>query len=253
MKAHIILLLTPLIPVLANAQLRCKTRQQHDTTYTTCYHTNGKPATVEVWYSSEKRWGHITGFTSQGKELFKHQLRRVAGYASVYLQYHSNGQVSRAEYSSAPDGGIQFWHTITTWDEQGNQTSYVDLSQPDGHPVLVTPPHTEPYRQPEPAACATPYLTLFRIHNTTRHTITIRYRNARPNWELPVRDTLLRIAPKQEFVADSFVFYKLLRQTESYEVVPAPGKRSIKPKRIILAQPTEAKNRRVYTWYLLPE
>lgn len=79
----------------------------------------------------------MVGYNNRGKEIIHYDLRRFAGHASVYLEYYGNGQISKAEYSSAPDGGIQFWHKIHYFDEQGNPTSFMDLSQPDGYPRLL--------------------------------------------------------------------------------------------------------------------
>lgn len=119
------------------AQLNCKTKKDAASNIIkTCYHNNGKISVMEVW-DKERRSGRMIGYNNKGKEIINYDLRRFAGHSSVYLEYYNNGQIKKAEYRSAPDGGIQFWHIIHNFDSQGNQTEYYDLSQPDGHPVLM--------------------------------------------------------------------------------------------------------------------
>ena len=89
------------------------------------------------------REGTMTCYNAAGKQILFHYLRHFAGHASVYLDYYTNGQVKKAEYSSAPDGGIQFWHIIYYFDEAGKETSRTDMSEPNGHPVLRMGPPEE--------------------------------------------------------------------------------------------------------------
>lgn len=119
-----------------NAQLKCKTLiDKNKNTVKKCFHKNGCIATLESW-DSIHREGSFKVFNNKKTEIAFYYLRRFGGHASVYVQYYKNGQVSKIEYSSAPDGGIQFYRTITTFDEQGNKTSFADYSQPNGHPTL---------------------------------------------------------------------------------------------------------------------
>lgn len=153
----------------AKAQSGCKlSTAKEGSTVKTCFHKNGKPSSVETW-DAIHRQGSITCYNAAGKQIFYESLRRFGGHASVYLDYYANGQIKKAEYSSAPDGGIQFWHTIYKFDEAGNQTDKIDMSQPDGHPVLVpvfydTSKHAIPIKTPVKTnpitACAAPYSTV---------------------------------------------------------------------------------------------
>jgi antitoxin component YwqK of YwqJK toxin-antitoxin module len=103
-----------------------------------CYHNNKKISTEARW-DKDLRFGKFKCYDAKGKLLFEYGLRKIAGHASVWAEYYKNGQVRKATLTSAPDGGIQYYHEEYTFDENGNQTSYVDLSMPDGHPVLMVP------------------------------------------------------------------------------------------------------------------
>jgi antitoxin component YwqK of YwqJK toxin-antitoxin module len=102
------------------------------------YHSNKKISTEARW-DKDMRFGKFKCFDAKGKLLFEYGLRKIAGHASVWAEYYKNGQVRKATLTSAPDGGIQYYHEEYTFDENGNQTSYIDLSMPDGRPVLTVP------------------------------------------------------------------------------------------------------------------
>lgn len=116
---------------LALAQLNCETASQPDgSVVKQCFHKNGKVSTVETW-DKNKRFGSIRAYTNRGEELFSHALRSVGGHASVSMTYFANGQVEKVDFSDAPDGGIQFYHSTTRFDEQGNQTEFYQTKYPD--------------------------------------------------------------------------------------------------------------------------
>ncbi|WP_300665512.1 hypothetical protein [Fluviicola sp.] len=125
-------------PLLASAQLKCKTTGQSDgSTITQCFHQNGKVSTLESW-DKDKRFGTIKGYNDQGKELFSHGLRSIGGHASVSLTYFPNGQLEKVYFSDAPDGGIQFYNSTTHFDEKGNQTEFSETKYPN-QPELEVP------------------------------------------------------------------------------------------------------------------
>lgn len=102
------------------------------------YHKN-KSISTEARWDKDLRFGKFKCYDSKGKLLFEYGLRKIAGHASVWAEYYKNGQVRKATLTSAPDGGIQYYHEEYTFDEEGRQTSYIDLSMPDGRPVLTVP------------------------------------------------------------------------------------------------------------------
>jgi hypothetical protein len=65
----------------------------------------------------------------------------------VDFRYHPNGAVSRADYSTMPDGGIQWYRSTTTFDANGKQTGFNEEGQDNYGPipphVTTTPPRKE--------------------------------------------------------------------------------------------------------------
>jgi len=62
-------------------------------------------------------WVYV--FDATGNLIWKNARRRFAGYASINLKFHSNGGVRLVEYSSAPDGGIQYFRERCSIDTSG--------------------------------------------------------------------------------------------------------------------------------------
>nr|WP_294860026.1 hypothetical protein [uncultured Fluviicola sp.] len=113
------------------AQLDCKTAKRADnSTVKKCFHKKGTISTIETW-DKDKRDGTLKGFDRSGKELFSHNLRNFGGHASAQMTYFPNGQVKSIYYSDAPDGGIQYYHSTTQFDEAGNQISFDESSNLD--------------------------------------------------------------------------------------------------------------------------
>ncbi len=89
------------------------------------YFTTGQLSTKE-WMDKDDRWGRSQAFARDSRELINYQTRKIGGHASIHFSYHSNGAVSKAEVSDAPDGGIQWYRSTTTFDEQGNRTGFTE-------------------------------------------------------------------------------------------------------------------------------
>ena len=79
---------------------------------------------TKEWRDRDERFGLTTAYDHTGKEIFRFHTRRIGGHASVHFSYHPNGAVSKAEVSDAPDAGIQWYRSTTTFDDQGNQTGF---------------------------------------------------------------------------------------------------------------------------------
>ncbi len=94
------------------------------------YFTNGKVST-KAWMDKDQRWGRSWAYRPDGSVIVEHATRRIAGHASVHFTYHANGAVSKAEYSDAPDAGIQWYRSTTTFDEQGNKTGFTEQGHDD--------------------------------------------------------------------------------------------------------------------------
>jgi hypothetical protein len=110
---------------------------------------NGKTSTICV--IQDNREGYAKAYNLKGEEIYHRYIRRFAGHASVHFTHHPNGMVKKAEYSSHPDGGIQWYRSYTHFDEQGNITSEIE----DNWDTRVTiPTHFRPdsthFQTPQP-------------------------------------------------------------------------------------------------------
>ncbi len=238
------------------AQLNCDTKKAASLgTVTTCMHINGKASTVETW-DAEKRWGKMIGYNNEGKEIFNYQLRKVGGHASVYLSYHKNGQVSKAEFSSAPDGGIQFTRIISEYDEAGTRTNYMDLSRPDGKlesPSFIEQEKPKVFKQEivEEGVMTT---TVFQLVNETKHYVFVRIVATPGNQYWGLRTMTVELKPKQKLPLDSITLTSKFLSKEEGLIVEIDKKQKKKKKfKYIFANPLETVNRKVYTWHIIEE
>lgn len=131
-------------PLLLSAQGRESTVKTDTGTVVLHYFTTGQLST-KMWMDADDHWGHSWAYTRQGKVIFDRQTRRIGGHASVDFRYHANGAVSLAEYSDAPDAGIQWYKSTTTFDTVGVQTGLSEDGWDNDGPILrprVSPPPT---------------------------------------------------------------------------------------------------------------
>lgn len=149
----IFLLIALAIGATATAQGREHTFKTDSGTVVIHYFTNGKVST-KAWMDTNDRWGRSWAYDVTGKEIFSYQTRRIAGHASADFSYHPNGAVSRIEVSDAPDGGIQWYRSTTTYDGNGVKTGFTEQGRDNdgiipGPGVRVTekPEVTVPFKQ----------------------------------------------------------------------------------------------------------
>jgi hypothetical protein len=188
------------------AQLKCTTTQDVKGTIESCKHANGRVSTVRYW-DNDRRNGSFEAFDAEGLSIAEYDLRRFAGHASVYADYYANGQVSKLEYSSAPDGGIQFWHIIMRFDEVGQLVSKTDLSQPDGHPVLHIPDELKTQNPTHIVVPAVPdvktapkFAQIVHLTNATGREINLNLSGSEP---LSEKDLTKWIKPNESWVLDT--------------------------------------------------
>jgi hypothetical protein len=231
--ALVLIALTFGLSTIAFAQYKCEKVNSVEGSITECYHTNGVVSTSELW-DLERNWGRFKAYNHEGVLLVEFELRRIAGHARVEVSYYANGQVSRLEYSSAPDGGIQYWEYIYTYSEEGKETSRIDLSRPDGFPRLTEPdrPILEEQEPPKPwlaqpqkfAEKKEPYL--IRLMNLSNRTINLKYIVLADS---TTEDLMLEASNEQGFtdtlmvrqgvVADRFVAFEIQgRMSKRFEV-----------------------------------
>lgn len=149
----IFLLLLVACSAAASAQGRERTYKSDTGTVVIHYFTNGKVST-KSWVDTDDRWGRSWAYKQDGTVIAENQTRRIAGHASLHFSYHPNGAISKAEYSEAPDAGIQWYRSTTTFDDQGNKTGFTeqghdnyDIIPGPGVRVTQKPEVTEPYKQ----------------------------------------------------------------------------------------------------------
>ena len=261
-----------LISFSIDAQLSCKTKTGTDGgTVKTCLHKNGKISTSESW-NKDKRSGNIVAYNNKGAELFNHSLHHFGGHASVTIDYYSNGQVSKVYYSDAPDGGIQYYNSTTTFDETGNQTGFYETKYPDDlkwkvieEPVKTDTSRTSATKVPvepkkeepklEVVECAAIVPTHYKIENTTSSTVRLKI-TAVPNSTVLGESKEIVLKPLEKIVFDTlFMAGRPINETiYSVQIVSYTKSRKNKSIKFIESVPVdEPKGARVYSWFIVKD
>jgi hypothetical protein len=94
------------------------------------YFKNKKVSTSSC-FDKDNRFGKAIAFSTKGEKIYERELRNIGGHSTVWFTYHENGAVKKAEWRSAPDGGIQWYSNITTFSEEGTQLSYMENNYDD--------------------------------------------------------------------------------------------------------------------------
>jgi len=131
--------------LLLSAQGRVSTVKTDTGTVVSHYFTTGQLSST-AWTDIDGRWGHSWAYDRSGRVIFDRQTRTIGGHASVTYSYHPNGAVSKAEVSDAPDGGIQWYRSTTTFDKEGQQTGFTEQGM--GNEGPIPGPGVRTVRQP---------------------------------------------------------------------------------------------------------
>ncbi len=143
MKAPLLLfvaLALPVGPALAQPYPQCS--------YT--YFKGTKKVSTSQCFDPGNRFGEAKAFARDGREIYRHGLRHIAGHESVTFKFYPSGAVQQAYMSSAPDGGIQWYHTTTEFAENGTVTAERHDDY-DSHITVQTP-----WREPPPPPVPNP-------------------------------------------------------------------------------------------------
>ena len=136
MKAFFLFLLL-LIASITEAQIGRQVIETDSGQVVLHFFAEGGKSTLE-WTDKDGREGRSIAFDRNGNEIYSSSTRRFAGHESVRFSYHPDGSVAKAEYSTAPDAGIQ-WHKSTTdFDQHGNQIGYKELGR-DNYGIYPRP------------------------------------------------------------------------------------------------------------------
>ncbi|MES2619768.1 MAG: hypothetical protein V4615_02875 [Bacteroidota bacterium] len=111
---------------------------QHD--YPNCKYTYFKMGTTSTsqCYDKNNRFGKARAYNLKGDKIYERELRAVGGHSSVQFSFFKNGSVRKAEWRSAPDGGIQWYSNVTTFSEDGTQLSSINNNY-DDHVTTIQP------------------------------------------------------------------------------------------------------------------
>lgn len=149
---------------------------------TTHYFTGTKKVSSTHCYDKDNRWGRARAFNRLGQQIYERDLRRIAGHSTVEFTYYETGAVKTASYSSAPDAGIQWYRSFTTFSEDGKVTSETHDDYDDRPQVLYRhhpgehipqKPTTPAPRKTTVAECAVIYTSEFWFTNYTPHTVVV--------------------------------------------------------------------------------
>ncbi len=138
------------------------------------YFTSGKIST-SICYDDQNRWGQALAFDKTGNVIYEKDLRKIAGNSSVSFSYYDDGSVSKAEWHSAPDGGIQWYSATTNFSNDGKIVSEVNNSYDDkpGDYLLPEKHKPETWKQRETAISSTMFVSEFWFINKTSFNINI--------------------------------------------------------------------------------
>lgn len=168
-----------------------------DTGTVVLHHFKTGGISTREWTDQDGRWGSSWAYNKRGEVIFHGQTRRFAGHASVRFKYHPNGAVSRVETSDAPDGGIQWYQSTTTFDEEGNKTgfseqgrdNYGPIPRMDWPPERFRPPSELPLPKEQPKqeviACQRMFQTELFVVNPTNAAVRVVATPKHPSPAMP--------------------------------------------------------------------
>jgi len=252
-----LLLIFLLMTVAGLSQLNCKeSMTQTKESVKMCYHQNRKKSTVETW-DKDHRFGTFTGYDTNEKQLFNYHLRAIGGHAYVSVNYYPNGQVSRVEYSEAPDGGIQFYKSTAKFDEQGKQTDFQEIKHPPELITTVPSPTKVPDKKEQVpqkvAECAVPVMDYFEIVNQTKSKITFRV-ISKPDFNYASKEFYFTLKPAEIIVFDSLISAQQHPQKSIYEpiIVSYTKKRRYKTLQLIATfVEDKSKSTKIWQWKVI--
>jgi len=189
---------------------------------------NGKTSTISV--INNNRDGYAKAYNFKGEVIYHREIRHYAGSSSVHFSHHPNGIVKQANYSSHPDGGIQWYRTYTNFDEKGNITGEIEdnwdtgpthyyrdtISRPNQNPYIVPiqpkdstqklpapnipqePIHNPQPVKPEIAKCASIHQNRTEFVNHSKFTILLQISHKG-------QDTIVRIKPGKVYVGPIYI------------------------------------------------
>lgn len=237
----------------SQAQLNCKNSRSQDLEFIkTCFHKNTQVSTKEIW-DKEKRQGKSLAFNASGEQLYEFHLRSFGGHASTYVTYYPNGQVSKVEYSSAPDGGIQWYKETIKFDENGKQIErWVDQHPHEWHVEPTFQPTVPPIKiKQEVVKCAVPYFTYYKIKNTTNRKIEVKL-IPQKNTTIQLDEKIISLKSNEFAILDSILLaQRFLAPNEGYLLTLNIAKRKADKYQLLPLETIQEKERKIYQWVII--
>lgn len=174
---------------IAIAQLYCNDLKSESGDTTKCLHENKQVSSIIEW-DKEQRWGKLSIYKSDGSLIQEWELRKIHGTSSVDLEYHANGQVSKVDYRSAPDGGIQRFHRYYYYDQNGTLVNTVRNDYPAKLDDILR--FEETSKPTNTAACAEIWTSVMLLQNSTKKTQKIKIIPVIQNSQTKERVTILK-------------------------------------------------------------
>jgi hypothetical protein len=107
-------------------------------------------------------------YKSNGTLINEWELRKIHGIARAEVEYHPNGQVSKVNYSSAPDAGIQRFESTYYYSPEGHLIkTEKDDYPPKLNDFLLT---EEAPIQPNTVQCAEIWISKIQLTNNSKRT-----------------------------------------------------------------------------------
>lgn len=244
MRAHILSFVILLFCAPAHAQ------QYPQCSYK--YFAMSKKVSTSVCYDKDRRWGRAKAFDKSGKEIYDRELRTVGGHSSVdFTYYDRSNAVKTARWSSAPDGGIQWYRSYTEFSEDGKIVVDTKDSYDDGpgtflkepvrrRPVVEPRPEEKPVPKPSTTMeCAAIYLSEFWFTNHTPYTVVVTATRKFSKSET----FTLSLKPKETLKAGHVVLAQMFDEpTKYFDFTVSPLKPGNKQKFIIIPSEKEPDN-----------
>jgi hypothetical protein len=183
-----------------SAQLKCKEETSKENKLNKCFHQNGEVSSLINW-DKENNWGKLLIYKSNGTLINEWELRKIHGIARAEVEYHSNGQVSKVNYSSAPDGGIQRFESTHYYSTEG----HLIKTEKNDYPPKLTDfllTEEEPI-QPNIVQCAEIWTSKIQLTNNSKRTQKLVITPLLPNSLTKPRT--IAIKSKQTLTLDSCI------------------------------------------------
>jgi len=119
--------------------------------YPVCTHTyfkGSKKISTSTCYDNHQRFGKAIAYNRKGEVIYEKSLRKIAGHSYVTFSYYTDGAVSRAYWSDAPDAGIQ-WYKSDTWFKNDGTIDRVTEQSHDMHHITSPQIWREPGKEQE--------------------------------------------------------------------------------------------------------